>query len=144
MKKILQILPLIIVTSSLIVAGCNSVNPDTETIVTEESSSSAQAADLLNEYSSNNSEADQKYLDKVVTISGKVANAVETESGYNIEIEGKDELETISCAFDKSTLDGANLPEEGSSITVKGKITGYTEEELMGLKTINMVQCLIP
>ena len=144
MKKILQILPLIIVTSSLIVAGCNSVNPDTETIVTEESSSSAQAADLLNEYSSNKSEADQKYLDKVVTISGKVANAVETESGYNIEIEGKDELETISCAFDKSTLDGANLPEEGSSITVKGKITGYTEEELMGLKTINMVQCLIP
>lgn len=123
--------------------GCNSVNPDTEEKVSQESSTSTQAKEILKEFSTNKADADAKYLEKVITVSGKVANAVETEDGYNIEIEGENGLETISCAFAKSTLENGTLPNEGEAVEIKGKVTGYTEEDMMGLKTINMVQCLI-
>lgn len=143
MNKIKITLSIISTGAIILATSCNSVNPDTETTVTAESSSSLQAKDFLSAYSTNQKEADDKYMNETVSVSGKVANAVATGTGFNIEIEGENSLETVSCAFDSKTLDADALPEEGSSITVKGKVTGYTEEDMMGLKTINMVQCLI-
>ncbi len=141
MKKIvIAILALAIVGG---IVGYYMFSEETEKVTQEESVETLKAADFISAYSANQSEYNQKYLDKALTISGEVVNAVTTDNGYNIELKGADDLETVSCLFDKSAFEGRELPKEGETINVKGKCTGYTEEDMMGLKTINMVQCLI-
>lgn len=127
----------------IVLSGCGAMTQDTDKKVSKESVKATNAAEFIANYSANKADYDAKYLDQVITVSGPVANAVVVDGGYNIEIKGEDELQTVSCDFDKTSIKDGALPKVGVEITVRGKCTGYIEEEMMGMKTINMVQCLI-
>jgi hypothetical protein len=138
MKKVFQLLLLILLFA------CNS-DKKVESSQTEEvaATSNISALEFINAYNANKAQYDKEYIDKIITISGPVANAIETEGGFNIEIAGADNSQTISCGFVKGALKTEDLPAEGEQVTITGKCTGYSEEELMGLKTVYLVQCLI-
>ena len=135
-------MPFVALLSIMLITSCGS-NAKTDKTVKKESIESVSATDFISGYSSSKADYDKKYLDQAVTLSGPVANAVSVDNGFNIEIEGEDGLQTISCNFDKSALTEDKLPKEGDVIKVKGKCTGYQEETEMGLKTVTLVQCLI-
>jgi len=141
MKKI--ILPVLSISLSVLLAACGA-NSETEKTTQKESIESLKANEFIANYASNQAEYDKKYLDQAVTVSGEVVVSESMdEDGFKIEIKGAAEDETINCIFDKSALTAETLPELGSTVAVKGKCTGYTEEDMIGLKTITMVQCLI-
>ena len=141
MKKNLFILA--ISCFSILLTSCGGSESGSETAKEKEVVEATQAADFIASYSANQAEYDAKYLDKTITVSGPVAYAEALDGGCKVDIKGADDVQIISCNFEEGSLKESELPEEGASVTITGKCTGYIEEEMMGSKTINMVQCLI-
>jgi len=140
MKKIL-----IVILILLIVAGAAAYfmfDEKTNLATTEESVADFGAKDFLAEYNANKAEADAKYLNKTIVVSGNIANITTMDDKIIVEIEGKDALESVSCNFDKSSIAQDEPFKIGDAIKFKGKCAGFTEDDLMGIKTITMVQCL--
>lgn len=141
MKK--NIIPIASLALAIFFYACG-VNTDTEKTIKKDSIERMQASDFLTNYGENHAAYDTKYLDQAVTVQGEVVVSESMdEDGFKVEIKGNAEDETVNCIFDKTALTEETLPEIGSTVVVKGKCTGYTVEDMIGLKTITMVQCLI-
>jgi len=83
---------------------------------------SLSAEELLLAFEADESQANIDYLDKVVSISGRVSR-VESKDGIStIYLNTENELSYIICQLEDPK---AMLPAEGSSITIKGICTGY-------------------
>jgi len=140
MKKILAI---ILILALLIGATLYFMyNEETDLATTEKSVADFNAQDLLGEYNADKAAADAKYLNKSIVVSGNILNITPMEDKLIVEIEGKDALESITCNFDKSVVNQAEPFKIGEAIKFKGKCAGFTVDDLMGIKTITMVQCL--
>jgi hypothetical protein len=105
-------------------AGLNDVKADI----------SLSAVELYNQYQSDETAANKKYLDKVVEVKGEVTDIQKTDSTLSVELKGGD-LGGINCGL-ADIIDGKDLPKKGNTITVKGKCSGY-------LMDVNLVDCLI-
>jgi hypothetical protein len=92
----------------------------------EEAAFTLKAKDFVTEFTTKEAEANKKYLEKPVVISGNITSA----SGKEIIIDG-----VVVCGF---TAADASL-KVGQPISVKGRVVGY--DDLMG--SVNMDQCSI-
>lgn len=137
------VLPITSIFLSIFLISCGA-NTNTEKTIKKESIESLQASDFIAGYVKNQAEYDKKYLDQAVTVQGEVVVSESMdEDGFKVEIKGNGEDETVNCIFDKTALTKEDLPKVGDIAVIKGKCTGYMEEDMIGLKTITMVQCLI-
>jgi predicted extracellular nuclease len=128
---------------SIFLISCGA-NTNTEKTIKKDSIECMQASDFIVNYGKNHAEYDKKYLDEAVTVQGEVVVSESMdEDGFKVEIKGNGEDETVNCIFDKTALSKEKLPKIGDIVVIKGKCTGYMEEDMIGLKTITMVQCLI-
>jgi hypothetical protein len=84
------------------------------------------AADLIKEFTDDESAANQKYLDKVISVTGEIVEKTQSESGLTFLLE--DEFEGVSATFDslyttqnQVKLDAISV---GDQVKVKGKCDG--------------------
>lgn len=140
MKKIIIAILILIVVAGA--AAYFIVDEKTDLVTTEESVADFGAKDFLAEYIANKADADAKYLNKTIVVSGNIANITPMDDKIIVEIEGKDALESVSCNFDQSAIAADKPLKIGDAIKFKGNCAGFTEDDLMGIKTITMVQCL--
>lgn len=91
------------------------------------------AADLYNQYNSDETAANQKYLNKIISVSGIAGEVNKTDSTYTILLKGDADMGGISCnLFDAQTAAVA----KGKTVTIKGKCTGY-------LMDVALTDCVI-
>lgn len=93
----------------------------------------ATAAALVTEYEANEQQANGKYLDKVLEVTGEVTGLSKNQKGETvIELKGTD-MSGLMC-----TLESALQAEikTGESITLKGICTGY-------LTDVVLVRCTV-
>ena len=109
-KKIL----LFVFTLCLFFLGYNYLFPDHRTINQEEALFNVEASILFDEFIDNSKQAEYKYLNQTITVSG-VITSFNTE---NIMINNK-----IFCKFD-NIVNKINI---NDSIVVKGRCIGYDE-----------------
>jgi len=121
-KKIL----LFVFTLCLFFLGYNYLFPDHRTINQEEALFNVEASVLFDEFIDNSKQAEYKYLNQTITVSG-VITSFNTE---NIMINNK-----IFCKFD-NIVNKINI---NDSIVVKGRCIGYDEL----LEEIKLDQCSI-
>ena len=121
-KKIL----LFVFTLCLFFLGYNYLFPDHRTINKEEALFNVEASILFDEFIDNSKQAEYKYLNQTITVSG-VITSFNTE---NIMINNK-----IFCKFD-NIVNKINI---NDSIVVKGRCIGYDEL----LEEIKLDQCSI-
>jgi len=121
-KKIL----LFVFTLCLFFLGYNYFFPDHRTINQEEALFNVEASILFDEFIDNSKQAEYKYLNQTITVSG-VITSFNTE---NIMINNK-----IFCKFD-NIVNKINI---NDSIVVKGRCIGYDEL----LEEIKLDQCSI-
>ncbi|MFB1027888.1 MAG: hypothetical protein QMC27_08085 [Flavobacteriaceae bacterium] len=121
-KKIL----LFVFTLCLFFLGYNYLFPDHRTINQEEALFNVEASILFDEFIDNSKQAEYKYLNQTITVSG-VITSFNTE---NIMINNK-----IFCKFD-NIVNKINI---NDSIVVKGRCIGYDEL----LEEIKLDQCSI-
>jgi tRNA_anti-like len=82
------------------------------------------AKDLIDEFETNEDEANAKYLDKVVEVSGTVKEVIKKESAYIILLGDSTSFSRVSCTLDKDEGAMAYGIQSGDKITIKGICTG--------------------
>ena len=84
------------------------------------------AADkILNEFSTDETEANTKYLDKIVAVKGEISEIkTEKEKGI-ITLKTNDDFGSVLCHLSEKSTHKINTLKVGQTITVKGICTGY-------------------
>lgn len=95
---------------------------------------SIATTEILSEYQADNAAANQKYLGKIVRISGTVSSVKALEDGgTNVVLK-----EGGNCAF----LAEVKL-QEGQEVNIQGECTGFMEEEMLEILEINLTRCAV-
>jgi len=89
------------------------------------------ANQILNDFSSDETTANLKYLEKIIEISGVVSEAkVEKEKGI-ITLQTNDDFGSVLCHLSTKSTAKIGALKEGESITVKGICTGYLMDVIL-------------
>ena len=84
-----------------------------------------EAPALLLEFTQNEAAANQKYLDKVVAVKGKVKLiSADDEGNINLILDANDAMAGVICTIPKADADSAEGVKEGDEVVVKGVCTG--------------------
>jgi tRNA_anti-like len=134
-KKRIFFLGGMIVLVAILWLGFYLYNKPRQSAAGETSSGSVEAAVLYQEYEQNEQAANQKYLGKIIEVSGKLSS-VSQESGAEIWIlSASAPGPGISCQL-FSKPPASLQPTIGNVYTIKGKCTGF-------LMDVNLVDCII-
>ena len=91
------------------------------------------ATDLYKQYSTDETTANQKYLNKIISVSGIADEVNKTDSMYTILLKGDADMGGVSCnLFNTKTI----TITKGKTITIKGKCTGF-------LMDVALTDCII-
>lgn len=92
---------------------------------------------LLQEFQVNEESANKKYLDKIVSVKGKINSMkADTKGITSIQIDTGDPLSNISCQLTKDQSEKNTALKEGGDIQVKGICTGI-------LMDVVLVDCVV-
>jgi hypothetical protein len=101
----------------------------------ENATASFSAMNLYNEFQKNESVANQKWVGKVIEVTGTISAVSDAGNYLSINLEATPEG-GINCSFLKKDLIPGFKRSKGDSITIKGKCTGY-------LMDVNIVDCVV-
>lgn len=91
---------------------------------------------LINEYNTDEAKANEKYLGKVVAVSGVIAEkSKDKEGNISVTLQGRD-LSGIGCQFEPDAQKNLAGLKEGQEIKIKGICTGV-------LMDVVLVDCVI-
>jgi hypothetical protein len=101
----------------------------------EEAVATLTATSLYNEFVKNESDANQKWIGKVLEVNGIISSV--TGSGNYVSLILAAAAEGgVNCSVLKKDLPADHKFNKGDSISIKGKCTGF-------LMDVNMVDCII-
>ena len=96
-----------------------------------------EAPALLQEFTSNETAANQKYLDKVVAVKGKVKLiSADDEGNVNLILDANDTMAGVICTIPKADAASAKGIKEGDEVIVKGVCTGV-------LMDVVLIRCVV-
>ena len=95
-------------------------------IANEEATAQVTSSYLLDDFSKNLNNANAKYLNKTIEVSGKVTSV----DGDLVSLD-----EVVSCIMSKNQ----NLPKVGDQVVVKGKLIGFENDILTEIKVSECV-----
>jgi hypothetical protein len=81
-----------------------------------------QADSLFDQFQSNESVANQRYLGKVVLVKGKISNMQQTDSTLSISLDAGGAMGGINCNMAAKTSDHL---QNGDTVMIKARCTGY-------------------
>ncbi|MBJ6118967.1 hypothetical protein JAO76_12235 [Pontibacter sp. BT310] len=96
-----------------------------------------EAPALLQEFTQNEAAANEKYLDKVVAVKGKVKLMTPDDEGnLNLILDAADEMAGVICTIPKADTESAAGVKEGDEVVVKGVCTGV-------LMDVVLIRCVV-
>ena len=127
MKKVL--IPLLAIALIAGAVGFYMYNKPVENLNNKKAEVTVTAEALLADYESNEQSANEKYLGKVVEVSGKVAEITTGEGKNKIHLETSNPISVIIAELDEgNTIEGLAVGEQG---TVKGMCSGYLSDVIL-------------
>ncbi len=83
------------------------------------------AAALVADFNRNETMANQKYTDKVISVTGKVTDLkIDTAGQATVFLDSGDPMAAVTCSFYKEETPAAAALEPGDEIAIKGICTG--------------------
>jgi hypothetical protein len=108
----------------------NKKNPDYSNVKADVKIS---AVNFIHEYEANDSSSNQKFLGKVVEVTGNIKEIKMDEKGsYTVILGDTNSMSSVRCSMDSVHQQDAAKLVSGSSTTVRGACTGFNKDE-MGL-----------
>jgi len=102
------------------------------------------ATALINEFVTNETTANKKYLNKIVEVKGTIKK-VEENSGTGIVVLGDTtDMSGVRCILDSTTSATAGSLQRGAVVAIKGAITGFNKDEtgLLG-SDVELNRCVL-
>ena len=122
MKKITIIIVILLVLGFF---GYKYVYHSHKDIENATSDFSISVTQLISEYATNETEANTKYLDKVISVSGKVKEVTTEATGaITIFLDSGDPLAAVTCSFYDDEAASVKGLKPGEEVSIKGKCTG--------------------
>lgn len=122
MKKVLIVLGLLVLAGAYY--GYREFNRKNKDLSKENAQVTITAAEFLKAFQTNETEANTKYLDKIVAVSG-VVSAVNKEANVTkITLDTGDPMSSIICEMDSSFAAKAMALQKGKSVIIKGVCSG--------------------
>jgi hypothetical protein len=132
-RKIL--IAIVIVTGLAIALAVSMYKKPSEKVVTADAEYTLTSASLFNEFEINENSANEKYLNKVVAVSGRITDiSLSDSSNLNVVLSADDQLFGVSCQFPGQTE--KNKMKRGDEVLIKGLCTGK-------LMDVVLVRCVL-
>ncbi len=97
---------------------------------------SIEATQVLQDFQSNETQANSKYLDQILQVTGTISDLDITNEKGVISLSADDSFGSILCHLDAKEITKTKTLKLGQSITIKGMCTGY-------LMDVILVKCVI-
>ena len=103
----------------------------------------SQVKTLIKEFEENEKAANEKFLDKIIAVTGVLKEIIKDDKGYYTAVMGDvNSMLSIRCSMDSDHQHDSALLKEGNNITIKGICTGFNADELLGSDVI-LNRCII-
>jgi hypothetical protein len=109
----------------------------------EKAAYAVTAADLLSEFGKNDTLANKKYTDKIITVKGIVSETEQADSTVNIKFSDSASGAYIIFAFQQQHLAEAKTLKEGDTVVIKGSCSGGTYSDILETVFISFQRCAI-
>ena len=92
------------------------------------------ATDLYSDFQSNETNANKKYLNKVIEVTGNVSEVQNVNGSQIILLSSAGNMGGVSCQLTNDENNKKKIVKKSTTITIKGKCSGY-------LMDVNLVDC---
>jgi hypothetical protein len=93
--------------------------------------------DFIKEFQLNDSAANKKYIEKIVTVNGTVSEIEVADTSVNIKFIDSTSGDYVIFAFQQQHLNDAKTLQEGKQASIKGSCSGGARSEILGIKYIS-------
>ena len=101
------------------------------------------AMDLIKEFEKNDSLANKKYTEQIITVNGTVSAIETADTTANIKFVDTATNSYIIFAFQQQHLAEAKQVKEGDKVSIKGSCSGGTYSQILGTEYISFKRCAI-
>ena len=101
------------------------------------------AIDFIREFQQNDSAANKKYIDKIVTVTGRVSEIEPADTTLNLKFIDSSTGSYAIFAFQQQHLTEARTVKVGDSVSVKGSCSGGVYSEILGVESISFKRSTI-
>ena len=102
-----------------------------------------EAQSFLKEFQQNDSLANIKYKEKIVTINGVVSEIETMDSVVNIKMVDTITDAYVIFAFQQEQMEKVKLVKEGDKISIKGSCSGGSYRDILEAEGIDFKRCVI-
>lgn len=134
MKKILIIASILVLIAVLVVFKVSFRDADIS-VKSEKTELKIAAGDLLQEFSVDETAANENYLNKVIEVTGRISKVEDTEEGFNVYLQDPDQISGVICGFNPEAANKKDFTID-ETVTIKGLCTGY-------LFDVILVKCIL-
>ena len=138
---------LLIITLIILVAGGIGIylifTEKFEDTGTQAATFTVTADELIKEFQQNDSAANKKYAEKIITINGKIAETEAADSSINIKMMDTLTGSYIIFAFQEQHIKDAKQLKEGDMVSIKGSCSGGTYSKILETEYITFKRCAI-
>lgn len=101
------------------------------------------AMDLLHEFQQNDSLANRKYAEKIITVNGRISELEAADTTVNVKIIDTVTNAYIIFAFQQQHLAETKRLKEGDSISIKGSCSGGTYSQILETVFVTFKRCAV-
>lgn len=101
------------------------------------------AIDFIREFVANENTANQKYTDKIITVSGTVSEIEPVDTTVNIKFVDTTSGSYVIFAFQEQHIMEAKSLKVGDSVAIKGSCSGGVFSEILGTESISFKRCAV-
>lgn len=143
-KKLKSIILLVIVVVLAFAGGVLYVFTKKFTDITKEKVDyTINAFDLINEFKNNDSLANKKYAEKIITVTGLVTEVESADTTVNIKMADTTSGSYAIFAFQQQNLTEAKTIKEGDKVSIKGSCSGGAFSQILATEFITFKRCAL-
>ena len=146
-KKIIILIALVLIAVAAFIEY-KLFNKDTKHLADSKSDLVISATDLIKKFETNEAAANKEYLgsklDFIITVSGLVKEIIKDETGaYTVVLGDSTTRSSVRCSMDSLQNQQAASLKTGSSVSIKGAITGFMKDDLGIGSDVVLNRCVI-
>ncbi len=141
LKKILFVGVILLVVGAF--AAWFIITREFEDTTKQEAIFTVNAMDLIKEFQANDTIANKKYAEKIMTVKGRISEFENADTTINIKMIDTLTDALIVFAFQNENVKDVKKLKEGDSVSIKGSCSGGTYSDILETEFVNFKRCVI-
>ena len=143
-KKLKSIILAVIIVTLAFAGGIWYVFTQKFTDTTKEKADyTINAFDLINEFKKNDSLANKKYAEKIITVTGLVTEVEAADTTINIKMADTTSGSYAILAFQQQNQTESKAIKEGDKVSIKGSCSGGAYSQILETEFITFKRCAL-